>query len=86
VGSDQRELGLNELGAMLLLPIDNHPPRSQLQLRGLGCRRAQRASRRCRSRLWRMRGNMLELRGGRGGVFFFEDGDGAKIKIKVRVD
>jgi hypothetical protein len=33
-----------------------------------------------------MRGNMLELRGGRGGVFFFEDGDGAKIKIKVRVD
>ena len=35
-----------------------------------------------------MRGNMLELRGGRGGggVFFFEDGDGAKIKIKARVD
>jgi hypothetical protein len=82
VGSDQRELGLNELGAMLLLPIDNHPPRRQLQLQGLGCRRAQRASRRCRLRLWRMKENMLGLQRGGGGVFFFEDDDGAKMKVR----
>jgi hypothetical protein len=82
VGSDQRGVGLKELGAMLLLPIDN-PPGRQLQLPGLGCRRTQQASPRCRWRLWRMRGNMLEARRGEGGGIFFEDDDGAKMKVRL---
>jgi hypothetical protein len=32
--------------------------------------------------LWRMKENMLELRRGGGGVFFFEDGDGAKMEVR----